>query len=66
MHASTMAGHIRNLKRDGQKVVQLVRWSDCQGGHIPRFHCTLKKVGHKAHMRFRILEVFFALGIKQF
>ncbi len=30
---------IRNLKRDGQKVVQLVRWSDCQGGHIPRFHC---------------------------
>ncbi len=18
-----------------------VRWSDCQGGHIPRFHCTM-------------------------
>ena len=27
--------YIRNLKRGSQKVVQLVRWSDCQGGHIP-------------------------------
>ncbi len=26
---------------DGLKVGQLVRWSDCQGGHIPRFHCTI-------------------------
>ncbi len=25
---------IRNLKRDGQKVAQFVRWSDCQDGHI--------------------------------
>ncbi len=31
---------IRNLKQDGQKVVQLVRWSDCQDGQIPRFHCS--------------------------
>ncbi len=30
----------RNLKRDGQNVVQLVRWSDFQRGHIPKFHCT--------------------------
>ncbi len=26
------------LKRGGQKVVWLIRWSYCQGGHIPRFH----------------------------
>ncbi len=31
--------YIRKVKWDGQKVVWLVRWSDCQGGHISRFHC---------------------------
>ena len=37
MHVAS--DYIKNPKRDGQKVVQLVRWSDYQGGHIPRFHC---------------------------